>query len=246
VDFRISRNFLGNPLDFGAMDLTFQGPVSLELSTGGRLVPQLDVNLTTAITSRSTAAPLSYEFNCEFAGQSVEVPGTFLVDAGLAIDKLGFYNLGLTLSSRQQVLRQGESAGEGTTRDFDIGPVTVAGNIYADALALITQPVYERLGQENPFEAISGLDSLSDLLMTYTNTAKSTLASGFARPVEDEDAPIGGVPPLTLYHGLAGPAGSAALVPERSPAGNAAIPEPTALLLVLLTLPAMARRRVRR
>jgi hypothetical protein len=243
VDFRISRNFLGNPLDFGALDLTFQGPISLELSTARRLVPQLDVNLTTAMTSRSTAVPLSYEFNSDMVGQSVEIPGTVLVDTGFTIDGLGFYDFELTFSSRQETLRDGEPADETAARDFDIGPIAVSGNIYADAVVLITEPIYNRLGQDNPFSNLRVTNSFSDLLMTSADTAKRRLASGVDPVAEDESALLAAVPLVDLSPGLVEPIGLVALLATVHNVGSATVPEPTVLVLMLAALPAFVRRR---
>ena len=246
VDFRISHNFLGNPLDFGAWDLALQGPISLELSTGGRLVPQFDINLTTAATSRSTVTPLSYELNCDVAGQSVEVPGTLLIDTGFSINRLGFYDFELTFSSRQEVSREGEFADDTAARDFDLGPIAVSGNIYADAVVLITQPIYNKLGQDNPFADLGGTNSFSDLLMTSADTAKRSLASGVDPVSRNQLALMAAVPLADLSPGPVEPAGLVALPAAVHDVGSAAVPEPTVLLLMLTALPAAMRRRAHR
>ncbi len=245
ADFRISRNFIGNPLDFGAWDMTFQGPISLEMSTGGRLVPQLDIDLTTALTSRSTAVPLSYEFNYDVVGQSVRIPGTLLIDAGFSLDRLGFYDLELTCSSRQEISREGRFADDTGTSDFDIGPINISGNIYADALALITQPIFNKTGHANPFASLSGTSSFSDLLTTSADAAQKSLASGDNPVAQDQSTLLATVPLDGRFQGR-----SDVLDLRVSPAavdgvGGGAVPEPTVLLLMLLALPTVIRRRPR-
>ena len=244
ADFRVSRNFIGNPLDFGAWDLTFQGPISLELSTGGRVLPQLDINLTTALTGDATAAPLAYLFNFDGGGQSTQIPGTLLIDAGLSLKKFGYYDLEFTYSSRQEVERRGRFANDNETYDFDVGPINVSGNIYADALALITQPLFERAGYGNPFASFSGSSSLSGLLTTSAEAAQKRLAAGSDPAKEDYSALLATSPFGNPFNAdpiwLESAEGAATGVQS---AGDGLVPEPTVLILILLGIPAVVRTR---
>lgn len=247
ADFSISRNLRGNPLDFGAWDLTLRGPVSLNLSTGGRGLPQFEFAFTTAIDSRAVPTPLGYTLNYDVGGQATQIDGTVLLDARFSINGFGFYDLEFTYSSRQDVASNGRFANDDRTFDADFGPINVSGNIFADALALVTQPLFQEAGQSNPFISFSGRGSIAELLTApVAGALKSTDAGG--NPVEED-----------RYLLLAPTAASEQLdnqvdrrIPPNSQSGfpldttGAAVPEPTVLLLMLLGLPAVMRRRPRR
>jgi len=245
ADFRVSRNFVGKPLDFGAWDLTFQGPISLELSTGGRMLPQLDINLTTALTGDATAVPLNYLLNYDVGGQSTQIPGTLLIDAGLSLNQFGFYDLELTYSSRQEVERRGRFTNDNDTFDFDVGPINISGNIYADALAVITQPVFDRTGSSNPFASFSGSGSLSDRLTSSAVAVQKRLAAG-DNPILEEQSNLLATAPLDDYLHRRDDGFGLRVQPAAVHDVGGAIPEPTVLILMLLGLPAIASKRIRR
>ncbi|MEK7731116.1 MAG: hypothetical protein AAB363_04595, partial [Planctomycetota bacterium] len=164
IDFLATSNFDGAPFDFGAADLSLSGPLSLQVSTGGRFLSQFDVSLTTAVNGRTNATPLSYVLNNNIGAQTSQVSGTVLADVNFSLNGLGFYDLGITYSSRQNVTKDGLLANGGTTNDFDLGPINISGNLYADALAILTDPIFDRAGRANPFERFSGRSQLSDIL----------------------------------------------------------------------------------
>lgn len=241
TDFRIGRNLVGNPLDFGLWDLTLQGPISLELSTGGRLFEQVDLAFTTALTADSPAVPLAYALNYGLGGQSAEVNGAVLIDTGLSLNQLGFYDLEFIYSVRQTVSADGESVGDEQT--LDLGPVKISGNIFADVLALLTGPLYERAGQPNPFIDFSGPTSLSGLLSASADIAQQRLAAG-GDPVEED---LSDASAAAKFNAGATPLKSLELNSRFAPAQTGAMaPEPTALLLILAALPLVAARPLRR
>jgi hypothetical protein len=235
ADFRISRNLVGNTLDFGSADLTVLGPISLELSTGGRWLSNLDINLQTAMTGDLASSPLAYVFNYDVGGQSAEVSGSILIDAGFSMNGFGFYDLELMYSSRQDVQREGRFSDSEDTYDFDVGPINVSGNIFADALALITTPFFEATGHTNPFDSFSGRTQLQKLIEGSDDLARQQLAAGdsaFDVPLSPWSA-LGMVgEPVPASAGMTDAAG--------------VVPEPTVLLLMLLGIPMVVRRRRRR
>ncbi len=247
ADFSVNHNFIGNPLDFGAWDLTLSGPISLDFSTGGRRLSQLDIALTTAPNGRIAATPLSYVLNYDVGGQSMQVDGTLLIDAAFSLNGFGFYDFEMRYSSRQNVARDGRFANDDQTDDFDFGPISVSGNIFADVLGLITQPFFDRTGGFNPFTSFSGRLQLDELLSASAKTALSGLASG-GDPVADDrsvllatvspDGSIAGPPARFM---LSDPVAGTVLNPS-----GVMVPEPTVLLLMLLGLPAVMHKRRRR
>ena len=214
IDFLATSNFDGALFDFGAADLSLSGPLSLQVSTGGRLLPQFDVSLTTAVNGRTDATPLSYVFNTDIGAQSSQVSGTVLADVNFSLNGLGFYDLGITYSSRQNVTKDGLPTNGGTTNDFDLGPINISGNLYADVLAILTDPLFSGAGQTNPFERFSGRAQLSEILQTSARDMQTSLADGSDPNWEAAAAKV-----------------------------FATVPEPAVLMLMLLGLPAIVLRR---
>ncbi len=243
ADFLINNNFVGNALDFGPWDLTLQGPISLQVSTGGRQLSQFNISLTTALNRDGLAEPLGYALNYDVGAQSTKVSGTLLLDADLSLNGFGFYDLQLTYSSRQDVERDGRFTAADSTHDFDVGPINISGNIFADALAMLTAPLFEQAGQANPFDSFSGRAQLTEVLRASASQTQSLLVSG--------DDP--GDTSLTMMN--FGPVGGPLnAVNNPLPAGNtfgsiargtpgAPVPEPATLVLMLLALPAVLLRR---
>ena len=151
ADFAALTQFQGNPLDFGVGDLTLSGPLSFEVSTGDRFINTLDISFQTALTSDLASSPLAYEFNTDICGQETNVLGSVLIDSNLSLNEFGCYKLDLQYSSRQTVTNRGQINDDTYTNDFDLGPVSVQGNIFIDAFALLLDPIFTRNGRENPF-----------------------------------------------------------------------------------------------
>jgi len=155
------------------------------------------------------------------------VTGSTLIDADFSINALGFYDLTLTYSSRRTVQQEGIE-NDTQTYDSDIGPIDVSGNIFADALALITDPYFEQTGQPNPFSALS--KTLIDLnpLELFDAPAFADLDQNFLAEIGERGRgrnPNPGVP--------------------RGPHGgplHAVVPEPTVLVLLLLGVPVLIHR----
>ncbi|MBI4718274.1 MAG: PEP-CTERM sorting domain-containing protein [Planctomycetes bacterium] len=240
VDLLVNTQFSGTPLDFGIGDLTLNGPISLDVRAGRRFLPTLDISLTTALSRDLAASPLAYSLSADVGNQTTDISGTLLIDADLSINSLGFYDLNLTYSSRQTVERDGRFAAGTDTNDSDVGPITVSGNIFADLLAMVTDPLFGQSGRPNPFASFSGNAQLKELFRTSADAAVVELAS----------AAPGQSPALTFLGPTLRPVGSpprhgsAPPDPSRGPA-NSVVPEPAVLVLMLLAAPAIVfyRRR---
>ena len=234
ADFLINRNLVGDTLDFGAADLTVAGPISLSASYGTRLLDTFDIALRTALDADAAAFPLTYEFNADPGSQTARVSGTLFIDANLSVNEFGFYDLDLTYSSRQDVETRGRFSNSSDEYDFDIGPINVSGNIFADALALVTDPLFEASGTVNVFASFSGSDSLSQLRLL---AAGDFLGDGGLSTLLGAKA----------SNGLSGPIGSGVLRGEPgADAANAVIPEPTILVMLLFAAPFVLARPLRR
>ena len=219
-DVLVSRDFIGNPLDFGPWDVTLQGPLSLSVNYGGRAVREWEVGLNTASTENSANAPLNYVLNYDAGGQETQITGNLLIDSNVAINQFGFYEIELAYSSRQTVVRDGRFANDETDFDFDVGPIVVSGNIYADILAALTDPLFDAAGRQNPFESFSATSKINDAMQTAFADLEQLLAG-------------------TLD------AGSAAtlLAATTSRATGHVVPEPPILFLMAVAVPLLLGRR---
>jgi|CXWL01.1.fsa_nt_gi hypothetical protein len=227
ADLLITRQFNGNFFDFGAGELTLrEGAVSLQVSTGGRLLPQFDVALTTAVNAQNEATTLDYRYDSEIGPQSTSIDGSILIDGKFSINALGFYNLTLTSSTRGTVERTGVVTDTGTL-DSDVGPIAVSGNIFVDALAVLTDPLFEQTGGENPFSALAKTlidpnSDGSDYLASLSDLGSETLL--------EANRSFDSLHPDSSR-------GNA-----RGAAAHVVVPEPPVLILLLLGLPVVVRR----
>ena len=243
ADILINRNLVGNTLDFGATELTVAGPISLSASYGGRLLNTYDIALRTALDADSTAFPLTYVLESDPGSQTAQVSGSLFIDANLSFNEFGFYDLDLTYSSRQDVDTSGRFSNGSAQSDFDIGPINVSGNIVADALALVTDPLFQATGTVNVFASFSGSASISQLLQIQDFDALQQLAeNGF-----QADGGLFTLPGAKAFADLDGQFSSAASTGE--PGGGAVavlIPEPTVLILMLVGAPLIFAKPLRR
>ncbi len=226
ADLLITRQFNGNLFDFGAAELTLQGPISLQVSAGGRLLPTIDATFSTAVNAQNPATQLNYNFVSDTGPQSTTISGSTIIDGSFSVNALGFYDLTLTSSTRSTIDREGVVTESGTL-DSDVGPIAVSGNVFADALTILTDPLFEQTGNANPFAALSkmlidpnsvgalDLASLSDLDSQMLMNASRSFD---ALPSDSSRVHAGGV------------------------AAHVVAPEPTVLVLLLLGLPVVFRR----
>lgn len=217
VDLLIARQFNGNLFDFGAAELLVQGPISLQLSTGGRIVPGFDVALTTAVNAQNQPTNLNYNYFVDYGPQTTSVSGSMVIDANFSINALGFYDLSLASSSRNTVEREG-NVNDTSSNDSDLGPIEVSGNIFVDALGILVDPLYEQAGRQNPFETIAKLIDLDSGLSLDLGSSKELALAG-------------------PFHSRA-----QSLLPARVAVEGVVVPEPTVLAMLLLGLPLVTFR----
>ncbi len=243
IDFLATTDFEGAPFDFGAWDLTLDGPLSLQFSTGGRLINQFDLSFTTAVNGASAAQPLAYSYTYDTGNQTAQVTGTVLADVDFSMSKFGFYDLSIAYSSRQQTTTEGRFANDTSTDDFDLGPIRVSGNIYADALAILTDPIFDRAGTPNLFASFSGNEVLNSIL-TGSSASVDDLLAAASESIITTGAVYRAMP--MSMGGIPGPPGG---VPPGQGKKGGPVPEPAVLVLMLLGIPAILaqpRRRPRR
>ncbi|RJP32828.1 MAG: hypothetical protein C4547_13055 [Phycisphaerales bacterium] len=237
IDFRTFTTFQGNTLDFGPFDLTLQGPLSVQFSTGGRGIRGYDVAFSTATSSASAPSPLNYVFNVDSGNQQATISGSLLLDGALSINELGFYDLRLNVSSRQTTDSTGLFADGTRQDDFDIGPIDVSGNIYADILAAVFDPIFDQAGVPNLFSDFSGREKLQDAILAQTQVVAADLQPTSPLRVAEvgsrlfSDAAAGAV------------RSNASRVATAGGQPRVVIPAPPTLALLLVSVPLILSRR---
>ncbi|MEZ6082687.1 MAG: hypothetical protein R3E58_01720 [Phycisphaerae bacterium] len=242
ADLIVSRNFTGETLDFGATELTLSGAPVFTVTTGGRGLQVLDVSLNT------NNNPLNYIMTTDTGNQITTVTGSFFLDATASINSFGFYDLQLDVSSRQTIVQDGSIDESTREEDFDIGPINLRGNLFADLLATITDPIFDLLGVDNIFAQFSGAAQFQDLLANEALSALSNsaaLAKGINGDLTTDEIALIDAVSATDFGALV-PSfptvnGAAYFGPESQ--AFTAVPEPGTLSLLVLALPLIARRK---
>lgn len=229
IDFLATNEFDPTvPFNFGAWNVALDGPVNLDVSTGGRLLSQFDASFTIGGSGASASTPLEYSYTIDTGPQTIQINGSVLADVDFSLNRLGYYDLKVVASGRETRTADGVVTG---TNDFDAGPITLSGNLYLDALAVLTDPMFDRAGQENFFLKIGGNDNLEALLSDSPSAtdAKRQVEAAY-RAIEFPEQANGNGPP----NGFPANRGNSQ--------NAAAVPEPAILVLMLLGAPVILFR----
>ncbi|HOB75012.1 MAG TPA: hypothetical protein PKG54_10840 [Phycisphaerae bacterium] len=266
LDFQFSgqRNVLGDGItvnanafynnrqfDFGVGELTLTGQVRASAGFTRRGIPGADFTLNTG------SVPLNYTFRTTNGLADITATGSVLINIDTDINALGFYNQRLQISNRGTFETTGAALGGGDsgTLAFDVGPIDVSGNIFADILTGLTQPFFAATGTENPFEKFSAQAKLMKSTRTVEEL-QARLAAGDVLSDEELSALInnsivaailGGEPSSNLFDQFMLPDG---LIDSKTGETNARMtvaPEPATFSALALALVAglMRRRPVR-
>lgn len=264
-DFRFSgeRNILGDGItvnadafynnrrfDFGFADLTLTGAIRGSAGFTKRGLPAFNFSLNSAGT------PLSYTFNVNNGIQDLTATGSVLINMNTRINALGFYDQTLQISNRGQFATDGFGLVDSGTLDYDVGPINLSGNVFADAVAALTQPFYSATGTQNPFAKFTGKATKIAQLEKSSAELRARIQAG--EVLSDKEiatlvnnsvvaAMLGAQPSENLFAGLLIPPGL--LDPSSpQPAGLALaqVPEPSSLALLVLGLLCTRRARAAR
>lgn len=217
-DRSFGRDSRGRPevLDLGMFELELQGPMQATLgyTNRGFLIGNGDFRINN----------LNYTLRAKSGVEDVELTGVLTGDGAFELNQLGFYELRLDVSNSADLFVDGVLATDQTDANFDIGPISVKGNIFFDAfvallgaLGVDTTPL-EQIFPRSPIDRI--VDELQNRLDLPTFVAGAQFTSD------------GQLPPVP------GAWSAGATV-----AGQAYIPEPNALLLLAAGALALLRRR---
>lgn len=223
ADLALVRNFNNETLDFGATELTLTGPLQFTFSTGGRGLEVLDVSLST------NNRPLTYSLITDVGGQKTQVDGNFLLNATGSMNSFGWYDFEFQYSVREQIIQDGRFANGEEYMDFDIGPIDVSGNIFADMLAVLFDPLFTSLGTENIFASFSGrYQAMEELNRRLADSRLSALGLDSLGEMSASMVPA---EPMTL---------------DMVSADRSYVPDPSTLLLLLGGAPVVYALRRRR
>ena len=138
--------------------------VSLDTSLQVRKspIPTARLRVATDVTGTDQAAPLAYNFWINTGLQDVRLEGTGSLEIQADINALGFYDIDAFISNRGTLEFDGFIYTDESTADFDVGPISLSGNIYADALAAVTAPFFSSTSTANPLAVFSGRAKLQD------------------------------------------------------------------------------------
>jgi len=231
----------------GWAEMTLNGVV--RGSAGYRLsgIPSAQFSLNTG------GQPLSYSFSVNNGVQDFDATGQILINIDTDINILGFYDTRIQISNRGSFTGDGFLSSTENTFDFDVGPINTSGNIFADALAVLTEPIFTARGVENPFAKFSAKATKVAELNRTTEELRARIAAGEVLSDEDIARLVNSTVLSSLlsgdtdaiFNGLPIPADilQASIVPQ--PAGflPASVPEPAGMLLLGAAVPLFARAR---
>lgn len=230
-EFLATNTFSGNAIDFGPWSLTLQGPLSTGFSVANRPFQSFDFTFGTSASGSNAASPLTYSLDFNLGDQTGSISGSLLLDGAASVDRLGFYTVRFDASSRNTLAGTSVNTGE---FDFDLGPVDIAGNIYVDAIALLTDPIFDAANVVNPFDSLTARNQIQAIVDAQTSDLLDLLENGVT--------PGDGIAQREITLTLS-PNVTNGVATEPSLTGGSIVPEPTVLLLMLAGLPFVARRR---
>jgi len=223
-EFLATNTFQGNPIDFGPWTRTLQGPLSTGFSVANRPYQSFEFSIGTARSGSASASPLTYSLDYNLGQQSASLSGSLLIDGGAKVDRFGFYSLNLDVSSRATTVSSG-SANSSNQYDFDLGPVNISGNVFIDALATLTAPLFEAANVQSPFTSLTARSQLQSIVDAQTTDLLNLLQNGLV--------PGDATAQRTVTFTLADQATAGAGIAPFNASGIV-VPEPTVLLLLVV------------
>ncbi len=185
---------------------------------------------------------LNYELRSQLGAQDVAYRGTFNLGANIEINPFGFYSIAYDISNTNgEVEVDGVLVRDDDETNFDIGPVSVEGNLYVDAAVVLLSALgldtsgLEGLFPDSPVDQINNIvdQELQEVGLVAGETSEAglltqTLLTGDAAAADAlmqaalADVDLGALSERPVDGEVAGGG------PVRS------VPEPSALLLLVI------------
>lgn len=173
-DLSATAVYTGQEYDFGFAELTLGSGISN--FSGGyttRGIPKAEFSWNTG----GVALPYTLEFNNGIQDMQT-VSGSILVDVSTDVNILGFYDTRIQIANRGSYETDGFFADQDGSLAFDVGPIDISGNIFADALAIVTQPLWTAANTENPFTKFSQQASKTAAATATMEELQARIAAG--------------------------------------------------------------------
>jgi MYXO-CTERM domain-containing protein len=136
--------------------------LTTELSIRTAAIPTARLRVATDQTGTDTPVPVEYNFWVFTGAQDVSIEGQASIEAEVLVNALGFYEIDAFVSNRGEFEIDGLLYSDAGTLDFDLGPISLSGNIFADAVAAVTAPLFLPNDTSNPMAVFSGRAKLQD------------------------------------------------------------------------------------
>jgi hypothetical protein len=199
--------------DIGSLELELSGATAATIQYTGRGIRTVNADI--------FANNLNYLLRDKTGVQDFELSGTLSVNHQLEVSRLGFYYLDLEINNINSSLVADGLVVEGPTdADFDIGPISVRGNVFVDAAAAVLNAFgvdagpLENLFPASPIEVINDeIEAFVDRHLILGETFAADLVGGELGADSALGFLSGPLPPLDAAAAFDSPASG---VPESS------------------------------
>jgi len=133
--YEFTRTFgtdsFGNPqqIDIGPLNGSLAGVMHNRVLVNRRIIPEINIQSDTA------NAPLNYNFSFFTGAQNFRLQGQFTGTLATTLNIFGFYTLNLVGNNTGTRTADGMLITDQQSTDFDLGPISVVGNVWLDAFA---------------------------------------------------------------------------------------------------------------
>lgn len=181
---------------------------------------------------------LNYDLKTRIGAQDAELTGTLTANTNFTLNELGFYTLTMNVSNTSSNIALDGVVVEDPTlnTNFDIGPISIKGNLLVDAASAITTSLGANASELSGIFPKSGIGSI-DQLIAESIAAKSKDSAALAAQAGDLGITVEQLTQLqtTLLSNVSAAmfqqTGSAIAAAESGPIN---VPEPASLALLAL------------
>lgn len=126
--------------------------VSLDTEASFRrwAIPTVNLRIATDRPGTNNPVPVEYNIFVRTGAQDVELKGQGILEAEVMVNALGFYDIDAMISNRGSFSIVGVLYADQGSLDYDLGPISLSGNVFVDLLAAVTQPLFGATDTANP------------------------------------------------------------------------------------------------
>lgn len=172
LDRTFGSDTRGRPetFDLGPLELTLNGSMQSTVQYTSRLLPTVNVDI--------FANNMQYLLSTKSGAQDFSLSGTLNVNHQLEVSRLGFYYLTMEITQTNSELTADGIVVDGTVdSDYNIGPITVRGNVFVDmAAAALNGFGLDASGLEQLFPA-SPIARINDEITAFIDRQRQVLSA---------------------------------------------------------------------